>query len=106
MKELTDLEICKRIAEIEGLEISCEWDCGNNGILIGKGDGDLKDYNPLKDDALNHNLMIKYKIRVEPENCSAWTDNDDGYPQYEVIHCKGTINEAICLAIIKSKGGI
>ena len=23
-----------------------------------------------------------------------------------VIHCKGTLNKAICLAIIKSKGGI
>ncbi len=104
MNELTDLEICKRIAEIEGVEFRTQ-----NGKVLPENPAEaitskLTDvYNPLTDDALNHNLMIKYKIRVEPENCSAWTDNDDGYPQYEVIHCKGTINKAICLAIIKSK---
>ena len=105
MNELTDLEICKRIAEIEGVKVrKCD---GVICILEATGSSLMKipttEYNPLTDDALNHNLMIKYKIRVEPENCSAWTDNDDGYPQYEVIHCKGTINKAICLAIIKSK---
>jgi hypothetical protein len=104
MNELTDLQICKRIAEIEGVEFRIQ-----NGKVLPENPaeaitGKLTDvYNPLTDDALCFKLMVKHSIRVEPENCSAWTNNDDGYPKYEVIHCKGTINKAICLAIIKSK---
>jgi hypothetical protein len=105
MRELTDLEICQRIAEIEGKSY---WFHGTGeGICMnyieGKRASKVLYYNPLTDDALCFKLMVKYSVRVETENCSAWTDNDDGYPQYEVIHCKGTINKAICLAIIESK---
>jgi hypothetical protein len=102
MNELTDLQICQRIAEIEGRGIS---GVGSLNVFV-KCEPSLignEQYDPLTDDALCFKLMVKHSIRVEPENCSAWTDNDDGYPQYEVIHCKGTINKAICLAIIKSK---
>ena len=102
MNELTDLEICKRIAEIEGRVIS---GVGSLNVFV-KCEPSLignEQYDPLTDDALCFQLMVKHSVRVEPENCSAWTDNDDGYPQYEVIHCKGTLNKAICLAIIKSK---
>jgi hypothetical protein len=97
MNKLTDLEICQRIAEIEGypLPFLASGSYGKDSWVIAA--------NPLTDDALCFKLMVKHSVRVEPENCSAWTDNDDGYPQYEVIHCKGTINKAICLAIIKSK---
>jgi hypothetical protein len=105
MNELTDLEICQRIAEIEGEE---HYISENKKYCMARDKLSTYviryvEYNPLTDDALCFKLMVKHSIRVEPENCSAWTDNDDGYPQYEVIHCKGTINKAICLAIIKSK---
>ena len=99
MNELTDLEICQKIAEIEGVKLMPY----RQGDRTAFSAGSQTIYNPLTDDALCFKLMVKHSIRVEPENCSAWTDNDDGYPQYEVIHCKGTINKAICLAIIKSK---
>jgi hypothetical protein len=100
MNELTDLQICQRIAEIEGYKkTGTVW----GECVIVSTEDDTTSFNPLTDDALCFKLMVKHSIRVEPENCSAWTNNDDGYPQYEVIHCKGTINKAICLAIIKSK---
>jgi hypothetical protein len=105
MNELTDLEICKCVAEIEGLE---HYISENKKYCMTRDKLSTyvirhDEYNPLTDDALCFKLMVKHSVRVEPENCSAWTDNDDGYPQYEVIHCKGTINKAICLAIIMSK---
>jgi hypothetical protein len=130
MNELTDLEICQRIAEIEGVELfnsysiifdkkllinmymdkGTKWhhaaeneECFFTKVYTNPSQYHKAIYNPLTDDALCFKLMVKHSVRVEPENCSAWTDNDDGYPQYEVIHCKGTINKAICLAIIKSK---
>jgi hypothetical protein len=100
MNELTDLEICKRLAEIEGYKkTGTVW----GECVIVSNEDDTTSFNPITDDALCFRLMVKHSVRVEPENCSAWTDNDDGYPQYEVIHCKWTINKAICLAIIKSK---
>jgi hypothetical protein len=105
MKELTDLEICKRIAEIEGEE---HYISENKKYCMARDELSTYvirsvEYNPLTDDALCFRLMVKYSVRVETENCSAWTDNDDGYPQYEIIHCKGTVNKAICLAIIASE---
>ena len=105
MNELTDLQICQRIAEIENLK---HYISENEKYCMTRDKLSTYviryvEYNPLTDDALCFKLMIKHSIRVQPENCSAWTDNDDGYPQYEIIHCKGTINKAICLAIIKSK---
>ncbi len=103
MNELTDVEICQSIAEIEGA-IETLFSRVRPRELTAIFDGNTTfNYNPLTDDALCFKLMVKHSIRVEPENCSAWTNNDDGYPQYEVIHCKGTLNKAICLAIIKSK---
>ena len=101
MNELTDLEICQRIAEIEGVNYS--FHKAVNALAYTDEFDRVLWFNPLTDDALCFRLMVKHSVRVEPENCSAWTDNDDGYPQYEVIHCKGTINKAICLAIIKPK---
>ncbi len=105
MNELTDLEICQRIAEIEGLEISCEWDCGNNGILIGKGDGDLKDYNPLTDDALCFKLMVKHNVSLTYGDYAVTAEilieKEDGEHSFAAqAYCP---KRAICVAIIKSK---
>ena len=105
MNKLADLEICKRIAEIEGLMFCTGNRYARIEIWKDRKVYKYEKYNPLTDDALCFKLMVKYSVRVEPENCSAWTDNDDGYPQYEVIHCEGTINKAICLAIIAAKVG-
>jgi len=107
---MNDLEICTRIAEIEGFEFDveslftggplgvwpkCEFE--KVGMSIASGS-----YNPLTDKALCFDLMVKYDVRVEPSDCSAWIDNEDGYPEFEIIHHKGTLQVAICLAIIKA----
>jgi hypothetical protein len=99
--ELTDLEICKRIAEIEGLKIHSKNQCSvnvltcNNGLNIPIA----QQYNPLTDDALCFQLMVKYKVDVE-----FFTDCVSGYIGGS---CKGesignTTNQAICLAIIEA----
>ena len=76
MNELTDLQICKRIAEIEGHEtLPCdEYQEGDFYIVINDHG---EDYNPLTDDALCFQLMVKYVYDDSP-------------------------NKAICLAIIEA----
>jgi hypothetical protein len=109
--ELTDLEICKRIAEIEGVEINHQiLQHDNLLVTIPRGDYMRKEYNPLTDDALNHQLMIKYKVTTEftryynhlkSITTKAYYDNkaDNGYGAYiQDI----SPNKAICLAIIEA----
>ena len=105
MSKLADLEICKRIAEIEGLMF-----CPGNRyarIEIWK-DGKVYKYekfNPLTDDGLCFKLMVKHKISlIQHQNNTAvyciWNHDEK--------HATSTMtnaNLAICLAIIESKEG-
>ena len=109
---MDDLTICKKIAEIEGVSIRY---CGGViCILEATGSSLMKipttEYNPLTDDALNHRLMIKYKITVEftryyehlkSTTVKAYYDDkaDNGYGAYirDI-----SPNKAICLAIIEA----
>lgn len=91
---MTDLEICKRIAEIEKIHVS-NVECGM--------------YDPLTDKALCFDLMVKYKVvYLEGE---AFADCLDGCsPEGGGYYCEGTATDtnpqkAICLAIIEAKGG-
>lgn len=105
MTELTDLEICKRIAEIEhGIAYIDSDDTGNFINLhhpMSDRSGEM--YNPFND-ALNHQLMIKY--RVEVGLYGTWygcfqggkPKGSDGCLSYEL-----NLNKAILLAIIESK---
>lgn len=99
---MDDLDICKRIAEIEGYktEAFSGHDCcaftGNDcEPYVGKYD--YIPYNPLKNDTLCFQLMVKYKV----DFCNL--ENH----VYEAI-CGSTFfqnrnpNKAICLAIIKA----
>ena len=97
---MTDLEICKRIAEIEKLnQVEIK---GN--VLVSKGFSCDRLYNPLTDDALCFKLMVKYKVRA---HC-LWEEND-GTPHYEAyinedssdLNYDKSPNKAICLAIIE-----
>jgi hypothetical protein len=106
MSELTDLEICKRIGEIESLN-------GDFGTHLNGAhgrryiDGSFKYYSPLTDDALCFQLMIKYDCDVispyRPNNdthweCQIFTDNcADAVSIYD-----DSPNKAICLAIIEA----
>ena len=95
---MTDLEICKRIARIEYPLCTLEW-CKDTLFVHDEI------YNPLTDKALCFDLMVKYDVRVEPSDCNAWIDNEDGYPEFEIIHYEGTLQKAICLAIIEAHKG-
>ena len=100
MDKLTDLEICKRIAEIEGVEHT------NDGIQVRywyKEGAPVQNYNPLTDDALCFKLMVKYKISlIQHQNNTAvyciW-DHDEKHATDTMTNA----NRAICLAIIQSK---
>jgi hypothetical protein len=102
MNELTDLEICQRIAEIEGVKVR---KCGGViCILQATGSSLMKipttEYNPLTDDALCFKLMVKYKVSLLHSN-NIWCAKILGG------HCAaeklGEPKRAVCLAIIKSK---
>ena len=102
MNELTDLEICQRIAEIEGRVIS---GVGSLNVFV-KCEPSLignEQYDPLTDDALCFKLMIKYKISlIQHQNNTAvyciWN-----HDQKHATNTMTNPNRAICLAIIKSK---
>lgn len=108
MNELTDLEICKRIAEIESYKTSVT--DAKKGIWASIYKNDCYDwFNPLTDDALCFQLMIKYAIEVKPplkgvqKNTKVvWSvfngvDDFDNYYLYNE-----STNKAICLAIIEA----
>ncbi len=95
-----DLEICKRIAEIEGVQHQVEMEDTPNCYIYSEELN--KEFNPLTDKALCFDLMVKHDVRVEPSDCNAWIDNEDCHPEHIVIHHDGTLQEAICLVIIES----
>ena len=69
MKDLTELEICKRIAEIEGFLIDPDdkhprYLIFKNGKHVG-----YKAYNPLTDDGLWANLITKYEVSISFNFC-------------------------------------
>lgn len=105
MKDLTDLEICKRINEIEGLSIrkAAHYEKVMNGAGICIG---FNPHNPLEDDALCFKLMVKHGITFSYEagirdtiyaaahmNAKSHQYVFDAHP-----------NKAICLAIIETNG--
>ncbi len=107
---MNDLEICKRIAEI--VHSTAYIDCDDTGEFINlnhpMSDRGGEMYNPLAKTetgkALCFDLMVKHKVEVEwcGNECATWIDNEDGYPEYKVLQHDGTLQQAICLAIIEA----
>jgi hypothetical protein len=105
VNDLTDLEICKRIAEIECVE---HYISDNKKYCMARDKSSTYviryvEYNPLTDDALCFKLMVKYKISlIQHQNNTAvyciW-DHDEKHATNTMTNP----NRAICLAIIKSK---
>ena len=101
---MNDLEICKRIAEIEKLPHRLEEGMNDKFINTSTIYGDVCEYNPLTDDALCFQLMIKYCVDF---NHAMFTDDTlHRYQAVNTITGKGfgldkNPNKAICLAIIK-----
>jgi len=102
------LTICKKIAEIEGHYLCEEWDTCKNGVLIGKGNGDLKHYNPLTDGKLLQGLIKKYCIHSWLNFHNYWcaeciTEYD--YEENPIIKNPSVQKDyeyAICLAVIEA----
>jgi hypothetical protein len=105
MNELTDLEICKRIAEIENLE---HYISENKKYCMTRDKLSTYvirhvEYNPLTDDALCFNLMIKYGIRYDGRKIKGKHHFWFGNIKNKNYIVNFNPNRAICIAIIKSK---
>lgn len=96
---MNDLDICKRIAEIEGVDFRVQ-----NGKVLPENPAKINMstmtdvYNPLADDALCFRLMVKHQIEVVP----AW---DRVGTLSGIITVRGYLenpNKAICLVIIEA----
>jgi hypothetical protein len=104
---MNDLEICKKIAEIEGHVFDtggryfrCE--LIKHDMVVG-----YIDYNPLTDDALCFQLQNHYEVCVHYGSGDVFIcggDNFDGCLSVKSfdIDDKKTLNKAICLAIIEA----
>ena len=98
---MTDLEICKRIAEIEGYRVSTDVkpSCGSVYANI-YPDNCYGNYNPLTDKALCFDLMVKYNVVFLDSEASVTTLHScNGYAEHP------DPQKAICLAIIDSHKG-
>ena len=105
MSDLTDLEICKRIAAIEAeFDRACDWSV-NMCAQLEFGDGEnWKVYKPLTDKALCFDLMVKHELSIKLAACKhkgaycvkwEWTMDIDGGITYD-----NNPQRAICLTII------
>ena len=108
MSELTDLEISKRVAEIEGFE----FDIKNGKVLPVDPSNIITDkltdvYNPLADKALCFDLMVKYNFDLtSPYRDDDWTVEfwSDGEGDAVAVQDEN-LQRAICLAIIAMHEG-
>ena len=114
---MDDLSICKRIAEIEGIkskidkamdDIKLLKQSAATGITT-SSQGFVDIYNPLTDDALCFQLMVKYEVNINRYYDSVTIDSDynDKPPIASVSFSTDdvSINKAICLAIIEAYKG-
>lgn len=108
---MSDLEICKRIAEIEGVDFECGYNTKNSGgcyrVTKRLHNGrwlNRESYNPLIDDGLCFKLMVKYRISLH-------YDTEGMTNPYVCFHNKvlatqlsrdTSPNKAILLAIIEA----
>jgi len=104
---MNDLEICKAIAEIEFGEKSDDWWYSEGIVSYLTSDlvgffKQAKEYNPLTDNALCFQLMIKYKLSLfAPEGEQTNWD----CIIIDIFTCDENPNKAICLAIIEANKG-
>ena len=100
---MDDLELCKRIAEIDNCDVTLilKSDIECKTWLYNNNTGD--EYNPLTDDALCFQLMVKYKVALLP--CmNEWTTQTLGSRDgldFITLNDKSP-NRAILLAIIEA----
>ena len=96
MSDLTDLEICKRIADIE--QVDCYYDENSTYVNYWPYEGaPVQKYNPLTDKALCFDLMVKYRVGLFICGNGGWQAECEFY---KPTKCKNP-QKAICLAIIE-----
>jgi len=108
LKTLTDLEICKKIAEIEGLEVVA-LDVFKNGTQFLRKAlffEDFEEYNPITDKALLWDLMVKYRVMIDWYNMELYILNIDGdlISNFIQFADESELPRAVLLAIIEAHG--
>ena len=106
--ELTDLEICKRISEVEGFEYYRLTDQGYMAFNEGINNSitDRVFFNPLTDDALIKNLMFDYEVTIIWSRKKVMMYYKPNINPLKTVIIdfvdKEHLNKAICLAIIEA----
>lgn len=101
---MKDLEICKRIAEIEHGACFVDGDDSGNFINLNHPMSDRggEMYNPLTDKALCFDLMVKHDISLinVKDSTASYAVWDDSTPELKKTEVGTNPQRAICLAII------
>ena len=100
---MNDLEICKRIAEIEGIKIEKDSTRIKRKHFYGIETLEAPKFDPLTDDALCFQLMVKYKIQLKKvTNGDGWAASFNRLNHSICALFDTSPNKAICLAIIEA----
>lgn len=76
MSELTDFELIKEIAAIEGVYVfSAPWN--KEVLLYNSSDTEVKEYNPLTNKALLWDLMVKHKHDLDMDDHFMYVKDSD-----------------------------
>jgi hypothetical protein len=108
MDKLTDLEVCKRIAEIEGYTLNSEWGVADeNSVLVNIRDDKFTIFNPLTDKALCFDFLTRHSLNLHREWSGLWSacnvctyDHDENPIDFDTYESDESPQRAICLAII------
>ena len=108
---MDDLEICKRIAEIE--DINFYVTKGERPLIGIIGENDftgtppeiIGEYNPLTNYSLCFQLMVEHEIHMNPDHQTKIWSACDGAGHFENNQYNKSPNKAICLAIIEANKG-
>ncbi len=102
---MNDLEICKRIAEIEGAKETLYSRIKPKELTAVFDNSTHFNYNPLTDDALCFQLMVKHKVSVFYEYGYAAIVDDDSGEYIGDANLYEAPNKAILLTIIGAQNG-
>lgn len=107
---MTDLEICNRLAEIEGAKETFHSISKPTSLTAVFENRTSFGYNPLTDDALCFKLMVKHSVELSPMFSGCWCATIAKVYTFdeEIDHwlCPSWLddnpNKAICFAIIEA----
>lgn len=102
--KLTDLELCKRIAVIEGFETKIVKDTLRVGFTIGSSPIMWGDFESLTNKALLFDLMVKYGAEIDYDDmtCSIYHDESLIAASTTVFKSKEDLPRAILECIMEA----